>query len=86
MSTVARKSRKATKGRLFRTPTRPARSKKLDPFATLVSAGSQTLALPIEPAWRGGVTFNLKLLFQHAARIDAFPLPDEIEPAPVFRA
>jgi hypothetical protein len=49
-------------------------------------AGATALALPIDAAWRAGVEFNLQLLYRHAALVDAFALPDETEPAPVFRA
>ncbi|HWZ09736.1 MAG TPA: DUF4089 domain-containing protein [Xanthobacteraceae bacterium] len=42
--------------------------------------------MPIDPAWRGGVRFNLQLLLMVAARVDEFPLPDDAEPAPVFHA
>lgn len=49
-------------------------------------AGVDALALPIDTAWRAGVEFNLRLLYRHAALIDAFVLPDDTEPAPVFRA
>ncbi len=49
-------------------------------------AGAQALALPIDPAWRAGVKLNLQLLFRHATLVDEFALPDESEPAPVFRA
>lgn len=59
---------------------------KQDALAALVAAGAQALALPIDPAWHAGVKFNLQLLFIHAALVDEFPLPDETEPAPVFRA
>jgi hypothetical protein len=52
----------------------------------LVSAGAQTLALPVDPAWAAGIRFNLQLLFRHAALIDEFSLPNDSEPAPVFRA
>ena len=52
----------------------------------LAAAGVKALALPIEPAWQAGITFNLQLLFNHAALIDGFTLPDESEPGPVFRA
>jgi hypothetical protein len=52
----------------------------------LVAATAQELALPIDAAWRASVKLNLKLLFEHAALVDALSLPDEIEPAPVFRA
>jgi hypothetical protein len=61
-------------------------TKKPDTIATLVAAASQPLALPIEASWHSGVAFNLQLLFKHAALIDEFSLPEDIEPAPVFRA
>lgn len=67
-------------------PMRPARSKKPDLFASLAAASAQALALPIDRAWEAGVQLNLKLLFIHATLVDEFPLPDETEPAPVFRA
>jgi hypothetical protein len=62
------------------------RAKKPDAIAALVAASAQALALPLEPAWHVGVKFNLQLLLTHAARVDEFLLPDETEPAPVFRA
>jgi hypothetical protein len=97
---MTRKSgrRKAKPARRASKPARPLRGKKIDKktakkpnntpdtIASLVAAASQPLALPIEAAWHVGVTFNLQLLFKHAALIDEFSLPDDIEPAPVFRA
>lgn len=52
----------------------------------LMTAGAQALGLAIEPGWRDGVKFNLRLVLDHAARVGAFPLPDDAEPAPVFHA
>jgi hypothetical protein len=52
----------------------------------LMTAGVQALGFSIDPAWRDGVKFNLRLVLSHAARIDAFALPDDAEPAPVFHA
>lgn len=52
----------------------------------LITASAEVLALPIEPAWHRGIAFNLRLIFNHAALVDEFPLADEAEPAPVFRA
>ena len=40
----------------------------------------------IEPEWKAAVRANLEATLKHAALIDQFPLPDEAEPAPVFRA
>jgi hypothetical protein len=64
----------------------PAQAGTTDAIAALVDASAQALALPIEPAWREGVRFNLQLILTHAARVAEFPLPDDSEPAPVFRA
>jgi len=85
---MTRKSvnRKGKSARRARAPTRPLRAKKPDAVEMLVSAGAQALALPIDPAWAAGIRFNLQLLFRHAALVDEFSLPDESEPAPVFRA
>ncbi len=69
-----------------RPPARPLRSRKSDHIGTMAAAAAEALALPIEPAWQTGITFNLQLLFKHAALIDGFALPDESEPGPVFRA
>ena len=51
-----------------------------------MTAAAQALGLTIEPGWRDGVKFNLRLMLDHAARVGAFPLPDDAEPAPVFHA
>jgi Protein of unknown function (DUF4089) len=51
-----------------------------------IAASAQALGLPIDPAWRNGVSFHPRLLFEHAARVDVFPLGDDAEPAPVFHA
>jgi Protein of unknown function (DUF4089) len=52
----------------------------------LMAAAAQALGLTIDPAWREGVKFHLRLVLDHAARVDEFPLPDDAEPAPVFHA
>jgi hypothetical protein len=85
---MSRKSipRKAKTARRIRSLKRSSRAKKSDALAGLVAASAQALAVPLEPAWHTGVKFNLQLLLAHAARVDAFVLPDETEPAPVFRA
>jgi hypothetical protein len=80
------KIRKATTARRAKAPIRPLRVKKPDPMETLVAASAQILAVPLDPASRDGVRRNLQLLFTHAAMVDAFSLPDESEPASVFRA
>jgi hypothetical protein len=79
-------SRKAKLARRARPPARPRRRRKPDDVSRLAAAGVKALALPVEPAWHAAIAFNLQLLLKHAALIDAFALPDESEPAPVFRA
>ena len=49
----------------------------IDPAAALVG-------LPIDPAHRPGIVLNLGRIAEMAALVMAFPLPDDIEPAPVF--
>jgi hypothetical protein len=55
----------------------------LDP---LITASAQALDLPVDPAWHPAIRFNLDVTFRLAALVDDFPLPDDAEPAPVFRA
>jgi Protein of unknown function (DUF4089) len=60
--------------------------KRTDVIDTLVAASAQALSLRIDPAWRTSVKRNLDVILKHAALVDQFSLPDDIEPAPVFRA
>jgi len=50
-----------------------------------VDAAAALIGLPIDPAHRPGVAINLERLAQMAALVMEFPMPDEAEPAPVFR-
>jgi hypothetical protein len=63
-----------------------AKARQPDVFDSLLSASAQALNLPIDPAWHGGVKFNLQLILRLAALVDEFPLPDDTEPGPVFHA
>jgi len=69
-----------------RKPQAPVAAKTADAIDGLVAASAQALGLTIEPAWRGGVKFNLQLILRIGALVDEFPLPDDAEPAPVFDA
>jgi len=51
-----------------------------------IDASARMLELPIDPSWKQAVGANLSVIFVHARRMAEFPLPDEAEPAPVFRA
>ena len=79
-------TRKPKTTRAARHPAPPAVSAKSDSFDALVAASAQALALPVEAAWQAAITQNLRLLFHHTALVDEFSLPDDTEPAPVFRA
>jgi len=50
-----------------------------------VDAAAALIGLRIDPAHRPGVIVNFERLAQMAALVMEFPLPDETEPAPVFR-
>jgi hypothetical protein len=54
--------------------------------AAIVDAMAPLLGLSIDPAWRGEVAMNLVVIANAARLVLDFPLPDELEPAPVFRA
>ena len=55
----------------------------LDSF---IQAASAALDLPIDPSWLPAIRAHLKVTLGHALAVSAFPLPDEAELAPVFRA
>jgi Protein of unknown function (DUF4089) len=79
----ARAKRAAKTVRKNRTP---VRTKPPDAIDSMIAASAQTLNLPVDPAWHGGVRFNLQLILRLASLVDDFALPDDIEPAPVFHA
>jgi hypothetical protein len=64
----------------------PIKSERDDFIDALMAASAQALGLTIDPAWRDGVKLHLRLVLDHAGRVDEFPLPDNFEPAPVFHA
>jgi len=57
-----------------------------DTLDTYLDGAARALGLPIEPAWRPSVKANLETLLAFAELVEAFPLPEEIAPAPVYRA
>ena len=60
-----------------------AEDKDLDSYIETVA---RMLALPLDDASRPAVRANLATIFSIAELVEAFPLPDEVEPAPIFRA
>jgi hypothetical protein len=57
-----------------------------DPLDDFIDAASVALDLPLDPGWKKEVKANLKATLRHGALVCEFALPDEAEPAPVFRA
>jgi hypothetical protein len=52
----------------------------------LMTATADALALPIDPAWRPAVRTHLQVTLRLGKLVEEFDLPDDAEPAPVFRA
>ena len=57
-----------------------------DPLDTYIDAAAQALSLTIEPEWKPAVRGNLEVTFRLAALVAGKELPDDAEPAPVFKA
>jgi hypothetical protein len=57
-----------------------------DALDDLIVAAANALALTVEPAWTPAVRANLQVIFAQAALVTAFDLPDDAEPAPIFKA
>jgi len=57
-----------------------------DPLETYIDAAAQALGLPLDDTWKPAVKANLKVTLDHGKLVEAFALPDDAEPAPVFRA
>lgn len=51
-----------------------------------IAATSAALDLPVAQEWKDAVRTNLAVTLRFAHLVDAFPLPDEAEPADLFRA
>ena len=57
-----------------------------EPLDKFIEAAAVTLALPLDEAWKSAVKTNLEVTLKHAATVAEFKLPDEVGPAPVFKA
>jgi hypothetical protein len=57
-----------------------------DPLDHLIAAAAHALDLEIDPAWQSAILANLHVILRHASLVTEFPLHDDTEPAPVFRA
>jgi len=57
-----------------------------DPLNAFIDAAATALALPVEKAWKSAIAANLRVTLEHAASVEAFALPEDADPAPVFKA
>jgi hypothetical protein len=74
---ASRKTRKAVT---------PAKHRQHDPLDEFIIASARALDLKIDQAWMPAVRGNLAVTLRLAALVSAFTLPDDAEPAPVFKA
>jgi len=66
---------------------RPAATKpRRDPLDDFIVAAARALDLPAKRPWLPAIKANLRVTLQHANVVAEFRLPDDAEPAPVFRA
>lgn len=56
------------------------------PLDEFITTATQALELPLEPAWMPTVKANLDVTLKLGALVASFDLPDDAEPAPVFKA
>jgi hypothetical protein len=57
-----------------------------DPLDDFIAAAAAALQLPLEPDWQTAVKANLAVTLQHGNFVAGFALPDEAEPAPIYKA
>ena len=57
-----------------------------DPLDDFIIASARALDLKIDTAWMPAVRGNLAVTLRFAALVGAFTLPDDADPAPVFKA
>jgi len=57
-----------------------------DELDAWLDANAALLGVPVAPEWRDTVRLHLRITRDMAQQVMAFPLSDEADPAPVFRA
>ena len=57
-----------------------------DQLDDAIAAGAHMLGLTIDPAWLPSVRANLEVSLRLGKLVDEFPLPDDHEPASIFKA
>ena len=56
------------------------------PLDDFIAAAAAVLDLPVDPAWQPSIKANLEVSLRLANLVAEFALPDEAEPAPIFKA
>ena len=56
---------------------------RLDDF---IAVGAAALGLKIDKSWMPAVRTHLQVTLGHGVKVASFALPDDAEPAPVFKA
>jgi hypothetical protein len=59
---------------------------KTDHLDVYIDSAAATLGIPVDPAWKPAIRANLDVTFKLAALVGEKELPDDAEPAPVFKA
>ena len=57
-----------------------------EPLDDFIAAAAAALDLPLEAEWQGAIKANLEVTLKHANFVADFALPDEAEPAPIYKA
>ena len=57
-----------------------------DDLDAFIDAGTRLIGIKIRPEWREAIRLHLAISLGHARTVGEFPLSDEADPAPVFKA
>jgi hypothetical protein len=58
----------------------------LDQLDEFIGAAARVLEISLDLEWTPAVKSNLEVTLKHAAVVAEFDLPDDVEPAPIFKA
>ena len=58
----------------------------MNQVASPLDAASRAVGIAVEPDWSADILANLSVLLRFGNDVAGFGLPDELEPAPVYRA
>jgi hypothetical protein len=82
-------TRRPRKAKAVRKPRKTAAHATLqgrEPLDDFIAAGASALDLKIDKSWMPAVRMHLQVTLRHGALVSAFALPDDTEPAPIFKA